>query len=154
MKRQSGISTVAAAVISAVVVGGAAGAVAWWQHQNLMHVRAELAETQAQLQTAIASANAARTQLNAVRKELDEQKIAFEQVRAERDSNRNLLEAEKQHGERLRAELTRAREQIAMLSRRPAYAPPQAVQPQILRVVPAPTSGVRAVQSQRATPPQ
>ena len=160
MKKQRGISTVAAALATAGVVGGGAAAFAGWQYQNLMHVRGELAETKVQLETANASANAARTQLIAIRKEMDEQKLAFDQIRAERDSARNLLEAEKQHGERVRAELTLAREQVAMLSRRPTYAAPQVVQPQVMRVAPASTRGqaigvgVPPMHTQKLSPPQ
>ena len=158
-KTQAGISTIGAAIIAAVVAGGGAGAVAWQQHQQLAHVRGELAESQVALQTANASANAARTQLAAVRKELDEQKMAFEQVRADRDSARVLLEAEKQHGERLRGELTLAKDQLAFMRTRQMPAYPTTVQPQILRVAPA-TSRPQAVgvgspvQAQRQSPQQ
>ena len=162
MKKQAGISTVGAVLITAVVVGGGAGAFAWMQQQKLVQARGELAETRVQLETANAAANAARTQLAAARKELDEQKAAFDLARAERDSARNLLEAEKQHNERIRAELTMAREQIAMLSRRPTAAGypagPQLAQPQIIRVAPASTRGGQAygapLQAQRPSPPQ
>ena len=159
MKKQTGMSTVAAALITAGVVGGGAGAFAFWQHQSLVHVRGEQAETKLQLETANKSLDAARTQLIGIRKELDEQKIAFDQVRAERDSAKSLLEVEKQYSERARAELMAAREQIAMLSRRPAYAAPQLVQPQVLRVAPASTRGqavgvaVPAMQTQKLSPP-
>jgi hypothetical protein len=161
MKKQIGISTVGAALITALCVGGGAGAFLWQQHQNLQRARGELAESQAALQTATASANAARTQLNAIRKELDEQTMAFDQARAERDSAKVLLEAEKQHGERVRAELTLALEQLAfMRTRQPSYATPQVVQPRILRVAPASSrpqaigAAVPALQVQRLSPPQ
>jgi septal ring factor EnvC (AmiA/AmiB activator) len=153
------MSSVGAALITAAVVGGGSGVLGWYQHQSLLHVRADLAETRAQLQTANASANAARTQLLGVRRESDEQKIALDQLRAERDSARNLLEAEKQHGERLRAELNATREQLASLARsRPVYPQVRAVEPQILRVAPASVrpqaAGARALQSQKAGPAQ
>ena len=160
MKRTQGISTVGAALVSAVVVGGGAGAFAWHQHQNLMQARGELTETRAQLQGAQASAATARKQLDAIRKELDEQKIALDAARMERDSAKVLLEAEKQHGERIRAELTQAREQLALVRGRqmPAYAAPRPVQPQVIRVVPSAVlpggSGASPAYSQRATPPQ
>jgi len=152
MKTQQGISTMAAVVLTAVVAGGAAGALAWRQHQQLVQARGQLAETQAQLQTATASLNAARTQLAALRTELDEQKMALDQTRAERDSAKVLLEAEKQYGERIRAELTLAREQLAFVRARqaPAYAAPRALEPQIIRVVPA--QGGRAVGAARMAP--
>jgi hypothetical protein len=136
-KTQAGISAIGAAVIAAVVAGGGAGAVAWQQHQQLTRVRGELAESQVAVQTANASANAARTQLAAVRKELDEQKMAFEQVRAELNSARVLFEAEKQHGERLRAELTLAKEQLAFMRTRQMPAYPSAAEPRVIRVAPA-----------------
>jgi hypothetical protein len=136
-RTQAGISTIGAAIIAAVVAGGGAGAVAWQQHQQLVRVRGELAESQVALQTANASANAARTQLAAVRKDLDEQKMALEQVRAELNSARVLFEAEKQHGERLRAELTLTKEQLAFMRTRQMPSYPTMVRPQILRVEPA-----------------
>lgn len=152
MKRQQGISTMAAVVIAALVAGGGVGAVAWQQHQQLVQTRTQLAETQAQLQTATSSLNAARTQLATMKKELDEQKLALDQVRAERDSAKVLLDAEKQYGERIRAELTLAREQLAFMRSRqtPTYARPQAIQPQIIRVVPAP--GGSAIGAARIAP--
>jgi chromosome segregation ATPase len=140
MNKQKGISTVAAALITAGVVGGGAGALALYQQINLMHTRSELAEAQAQLQTANASANAARTQLNAIRKEMDEQKLDFDQARAERDSVKALLEAEKQHAERVHAELTLAREQLAAFetARSAPPAQPQLVRSRAARVQPVP----------------
>jgi hypothetical protein len=75
--------------------------------------------------------------LNAIRKELDERKLDFDQLRAERDSAKNLLEAERQHGERIRAELTLAREQLAM-AQRARLVTPQLVQPRAVRIAPAP----------------
>src|SRR3954470_24108238 len=99
------------------LAGVALAAFAVWQFQELMHVRWQLAESQAQIQTANASASAARTQLDAIRKELDERKLDFDQMRAERDSAKVLLEAEKQHTERIHAELNLAREQLALFAR-------------------------------------
>jgi len=160
MNRQAGMTTVGVALITAVVVGGGAGAFAWMQQQKLEQARGELAEAKGQLATAVASANAARTQLAAVKKELDEQKAAFDLARAERDSAKNLLEAEKQHNERIRAELTLARQQIVMLSQRPTYAAPSVVQPRIMRVEPASSrpqavgAGMPALQVERLSPPR
>ncbi|HUQ73945.1 MAG TPA: hypothetical protein VM183_04400 [Burkholderiales bacterium] len=156
MKRQAGISTIGAAIIAAVVAGGGAGAVAWQQHQQLVQVRGELAESQAALQTAVASANAARNQLIVVRKELDEQKMAAEQLRAELNSARVLFEAEKQHGERLRAELTLAKEQLAFMRTRQLapVAAPTLVRPQILRVERAGSGGQAYGAPIQAQPPR
>ena len=153
MSKQAGISTVGVALITAVVVGGGAGAFAWMQQQKLEQVRGELGETKVQLDAANKSANAARAQAAAARKELDELKLSMDQLRAERDSAKALLEAEKQYSERARAELAVAREQIVMLSRRPAYATPQVMQPQILRIAPAPHSGSAISRSQAAPAP-
>jgi hypothetical protein len=144
MKKQKGMSTVGAALIAAGLAGGAMAALALWQYQGLLHVRAELAEAQSQIQTANASAKAARMQLDAVRKELDERKLDLDQMRAERDSARTLLEAERQHTERIHTELNLAREQLAVLSRRPSGAPypaPQVVRPQVIRIAPASGGG-------------
>ena len=145
MNRQIGISSIGAALLAAVVAGGGAGAYAWHQHQGLVQARGELTRARADLQTATASLGAARTQLETVRKELDDQKSALDQARAERDSAKVLFEAEKQRGERLQADLTLAREQLAYMRTRqaPAFAAPQLVQPQILRVMPA--QGGRAI---------
>jgi septal ring factor EnvC (AmiA/AmiB activator) len=109
------------------LAGVALAAFAVWQFQELMHVRWQLAESQAQIQTANASASAARTQLDAIRKELDERKLDFDQMRAERDSAKVLLEAEKQHTERIHAELNLAREQLALFARARSEPAPRAV---------------------------
>ena len=142
----------AAVLLGAVVAGGGAGAVAFHQHRQLVQARSQLAQTQAQLQTTTASLDAARTQLTAVRKELDDQKLALDQARAERDSAKVLLEAEKQYGERIRAELTLAREQLAYVRARqtPAYAAPRPIQPQIIRVMPV--QGGAAIGAARMAP--
>ena len=89
---------------------------------------------------AAADARTAMNQAASARKELDEQKATFEQMRAERDAAKAFLDTERTHAARLQGELNLAREQIAQLRVRgtppPQYAQPTTVQPTNIRVAP------------------
>lgn len=131
------------ALILALAAVGAA-ALAWHEHQELAETRAELAGANGQLQKARAELQALQTELAALRREAVAAKLAIEQLQADLAGARNFLEAEKAASARLRDELTKAKEQLANASRRPAarasqpqFAPPMAINPR-------PTAAVRA----------
>jgi hypothetical protein len=93
-------------------------------------------------------------------KELDEQKLMLVGLRSERDSAKLLLAAEKTHGERVRAELALAQQQIAYLRARagvPAqFAPPTLApqRPMVIQAVPAPRPQGAAAPAQAAPYPR
>ena len=151
MKRQSGISTAAVALIL-VLLGTAAGAFfGWQQHQELRRTQSDLASARAAADKASADARAAKADAATARKELEEQKAALQQARSEADTARVFLESEKAHSVRLQTDLKLAREQIAYMRARggPAAAFPVQQQPMVVRPVP---SRIEAIQVQRSAP--
>jgi uncharacterized protein HemX len=143
VKRQSGISTAAVALVLVMVGAAAGGYFGWQQHQELGRTRADLASTKGALDKASADARAAKTDAAAARKELEDQKAALQQARSEVDSAKTFLETEKAHSARLQADLLLAREQIAFLRARPGpaqFAPPTLApqqRPMVIRAAPA-----------------
>jgi hypothetical protein len=140
MTRQRGNFAMTLAAV--LVVGGASGGFIYYQTQQLQRAAIELASTQAALQQATRTADKAKADAEAARRELDAQKGALDQLRAERDSAKNLLDAERAHNERIRAELTFAQQQLVLLRSRPGagYPPGTVAMPveaRPLRVVPA-----------------
>lgn len=148
MKRQSGISTAAVALVLVVLGAAAGGYFGWQQRQELDRTRADLASTKSALDKASADARAAKADAAVARKELEEQKAALQQARSEAETAKTFLESEKAHSVRLQADLVLAREQIVYLRTRgvPAMLSPQQ-QPMIVRPVP---SRIEAIQAQRA----
>ncbi len=145
---QNQVMIIAIAVVALAAAGGS-GYYAWQQHAELQRANAELATTRASLARSSADLRAAREQVTAMQKDLDEQKGIAEMARADRDSARNLLAAEVTQGERVRAELQLMREQLAFVRGRqsPAqYAPPSVVQPRpmVIRAAPAGHAAVKA----------
>lgn len=118
MNKQSGISTAGIALVVVVLAAGGGGFFGWQQHQELARTSIDLASTKSALDKASADARAAKADAAAARKELDEQKATFEQVRVERDAAKAFLESEKTHAARLQEDLALAREQIAYLRTR------------------------------------
>lgn len=152
MKRQSGISTAAVALVLVVIGAAAGGYFGWQQHQELGRTRADLATTKAGLDKASADARAAKADAMAARKELDDQKAALQQARSEAETAKTFLEGEKAHSARLQADLKLAREQMAYLRSRGfgGPVPVEAQRPMVIRAAPA---GVRAIQAQPAPAP-
>lgn len=147
MKRQSGISTAAVALVLVVIGAAAGGYFGWQQHQELGRTRADLASTKGALDKASADARAAKADAATARKELDDQKAALQLARSEADSAKAFLETEKAHSMRLQADLMLAREQIAFLRTRGAAVLVPQQQPMVVRPVP---SRIEAIQVQRA----
>ena len=146
MNNQSGISTIG--IVLAVVVLAAAGGGAfyiWQAHEQLAQSRRELAETKSALDKASAQARAAKDEATAARKELDEQKMTLAQLKVDRDTAVAFLESEKAHSARLQAELTSAREQLAVLRTRALpYGQPAITRPTLApQPMPLPVMGNR-----------
>lgn len=152
MKRQSGISTAAVALVLVVLGAAAGGYFGWQQRQELDRTRSDLASTKSALDKASADARAAKADAAAARKEVEDQKAALQQARSEADSAKSFLETEKAHSTRLQTDLALAREQIAYLRTRgggaPALMAPQ--QPMIVRPVPSRIEAIRAAPAGRA----
>jgi uncharacterized protein HemX len=155
MNNQSGISTLGIVLAVVVVAAAGGGFYVWHEHQQLVQVQRELAETKSALDKASAQARAAKDEASAARKELDEQKMALAQLKVDRDTAVAFLESEKAHSARLQAELTSAREQLAVLRSRSApYAQPTlAPQPRPIPVLGGRGASVSAARPARAPEP-
>lgn len=135
-------------IVALVGLAAAAGAgyYGWKQKQELDRTSAELTNTRSALSRATGELTKARETLVEVAKELEQQHAANEKLKGERDAAAAFLMQEKAYGERLRAELTLARQQIAFMRSRggaPAaarYEPAIAIpaQPMVIRAIPAP----------------
>ena len=67
MKRQSGVSTAAVALVLVVIGSAAGGYFGWQQHQELGRTRIDLASTKSALDKASADARAAKADAAAAR---------------------------------------------------------------------------------------
>lgn len=136
-------SILAAVAALAIAAGGGAGAIAWQKNRELQQANAELATTRATLARATRDLRAAQQQVAALEKDLAEARSTADMARAERDSVRNLLAAESEQGNRLRAEVQLLRQQIAFVRSRQApaqFAPPMVApqpRPMVIRAGPA-----------------
>jgi len=156
MNDQSGISALGIVLGVVVVAAAAGGFYAWQEHRQVMQLHRELVETKGALDTASAQARAAKDEAAAARKELDEQKTMLGQLKVDRDAAVAFLESEKAHSARLQAELTSAREQLAVLrSRSLPYGQPAVSRPTLApQPMPLPVMGNRgsARSAARAAP--
>ena len=152
------MKTLIVALIS-IAAAGAAGYYGWRQKQELERTAAELTGTRAGLSKANGELAKARETLAVAVNELQEQQAANQKLTSERDTAVAFLMQEKAYGERLRAELTLAQQQIAFMRTRGPSAPaaryepalaPQ-VRPMVIRALPAPQPQGAAMQ---ARPPQ
>jgi hypothetical protein len=137
----SKLTTAAIALLAVTAVG--AGVFAGQQYWERAQAQSDLALARSQLAKAMGDLQGAKEQAIALRKEFDEQKLQADQMRADRDSARAVLEAEKARGERLVADLALLREQLAFKTRRSGgqYPAPVAVQPRrpmVIEATPAP----------------
>lgn len=146
-------------IVALVAIAAAAGAgyYGWQQKQELERTAAELASTRAALSRATGELGKARQTLAEVVKELEQQQAANEKLKSDRDTAVAFLMQEKAYGERVRAELALAQQQIAFLRTRgnpipsrlePTLAP---ARPMVIRALPAP-QGLAA--PMMARPPQ
>ena len=137
------MKTVIVALIGIAAAAGA-GFYGWQQKQELERTTAELAATRAALSRATGELKKARETLMEVAKELEQQQSANEKLKSERDAAVAFLVQEKAYGERVRAELTLAQQQIAFMRSRgtaPAQFPAARAieaQPMVIRALPAP----------------
>ena len=150
MKRQSGISTATVALVLVLLGAAAGGYVGWRQHRELVDTKADLGLAKLALDKAAGEARAAKADATAARQELENQKAALQQALAEAELAKASRDMEKGRAERLQADLSLAREQLAYLRTRnsPSFAP-QVQPPMVVR--PAP-SRIEAIQVQRSAP--
>jgi hypothetical protein len=150
MKRQSGISTAAVALVLVLVGAAAGGYFGWQQHRQLVDTKADLGMARLALDRASADARAAKADATAARQELESQKAALQQALSEAELAKAGRDMEKARSERLQADLTLAREQIAFMRTRGGGAMALPQQPPMI-VRPAP-SRIDAIQVQRSAP--
>ena len=115
----------AVAVVFAIVAIATA-VLAWQKNQALVATKLELTETTSRLQKAEARIKPLEASVETLRKESVSQQQTLEQVRADYTSARVLLDAERDTGARLRDELAKTKELLAVASK---PRPPQAMQP-------------------------
>jgi hypothetical protein len=134
-------------IVALVGVAAAAGTgyYGWQQKQALDRTSAELMTTRAALSKATGELRKARETLAEVVKELEQQQAVNDKLKSERDAAVAFLMQEKAYGERLRAELTLAQQQIAFMRTRGAppaagrYEPTLApIRPMVIQALPAP----------------
>ena len=137
------------AVLVLAMAGG--GYLGWQEHQVLQSTRADLASTRASLDKAVVEARNAKTEADAARKAVEDQKAALEQAKSDADAAQKFLEMEKSHAARLQQELTLAREQIAYMNARsggaarvPAGMTPMLAPSRIEAIRVAPAGGPRS----------
>ena len=126
----------------AFAAAGAGGLYGWQQKSELDRTASALAAARDELARTTGELRSARELLAKANSELREQQAAAEKMRSERDVAVGILQQEKAYGERLRAELTLAQQQLAFVrTRQSQFAPPSILQPQqpmIIRAIPAP----------------
>lgn len=152
------MKTLIVALVGIAAAGGA-GYYGWKQKLELDRTTAELTSTRAALSKATGELTKARETLVEVVKELQQQQAANEKLKSDRDTAVAFLMQEKAYGERVRAELALAQQQIAFLRTRgssaavPRYEPSLAVpvKPMVIRALPAPQG---AAAPMMARPPQ
>ena len=104
--------------IFALFAAAGGGFLAWQKMGDVDHLQADLNTTKSGLDKARADLRKAQQDAAALTKEVTELKISTDQMRAERDSVRSVIETEQTAGVRLRAELALAKEQVSYFSSR------------------------------------
>lgn len=121
MRREAGVSAVAVvagvAVLAALAAGGA-GYVAWQNTEQVGRLQSELETTKNAVLKVRGDLRQASQDVAAAAKESKELKVAAERLSAERDAVRASMENAQAAGERMRAELALAKEQISYFSAR------------------------------------
>ena len=138
-------------IVVALAAALAAGGFAWQKHKELNEARAESMAQQVQLAKSRADLAKMGAEVEVLKKNVAEQKMEADKLRAELTTAQAFLEAEKALGLRLREDLAKAKEQLASASRaRPAQAAPaRTTQPQPM-VIQAPVTVIRAAPAGRA----
>jgi hypothetical protein len=117
---------------AAVVVAIGAGVFAWQRHEAAEAAAAQVAGLKAEAQKADADMKAARAERDALRKEMAELKLAADQMRAEIDTAKQFIEAERAVSARLREDLAMAAARLAMMASRPQQRSADAIPPGVL----------------------
>jgi len=108
------------ALVAGLAVVAAAGAAffAWQKTGEADRLRSELAIARSDLDKARADVKKAGQDVAAAGKEVKDLKVATERLTAERDAVRTSMETAQANGERLRADLALAKDQISYLTAR------------------------------------
>lgn len=135
--------TMIAVTVLSVILALAAAGFAWEKNRALEAGKLELADANARVHKAEARIKPLEASVEALRKETATQQQALEQMRGELDSAKAFFEAERDFGLRLRDELAKVKEQLAVAykGRGPQAAtapalPPGLVLPSIVRPAP------------------
>src|SRR5262245_43906482 len=118
MKKQQGVSVVAIVAAVAVLAAGGAGFFAWQNMAQVEQLQGELTTAKSGLDKARTDFRKSQQELAAASKDAKEHKAAAARLSAERDSVRTSMENAQANGERLRAELALAKDQISYLTAR------------------------------------
>ena len=116
MRKQGGNTAIVAVIALAVV--GAAGFFAWTKMSEVDRLRSELADTRGERDKARADLRKAAQDVASASKEAKELKVMTERLASERDTVRAAMENQQAAGERMRAELQLAKDQVSYLSAR------------------------------------
>jgi chromosome segregation ATPase len=134
-----------------VLAAAGGGFFGWQQHQELGRTKSELTNTRGALDKAAAEARTAKADAASARKELDDQKASFEQMRVERDAAKAFLDTERAHSARLQQDLTLAREQMAYMRSR-SSSPARVAEPMLVQPRPARIEAIRTAPRAVAAP--
>jgi uncharacterized protein (DUF3084 family) len=118
MRREAGVSVVAVVAVLAVLAAGGTGYVAWQNMAQVDQLQSELNTAKGGMDKARADLRKAAQDLAAAAKEAKESRAAAERLATERDAVRTSMENSQANGDRLRAELALAKDQISYLSAR------------------------------------
>ena len=118
MRREAGVSVVAVVAVLAVLAAAGTGYLPGrtWRRSNCL--QSELSTAKSGLDKARADLKKAAQELAAASKDAKESKAAAERLATERDQVRTSMENSQANGDRLRAELALAKDQISYLSAR------------------------------------
>jgi uncharacterized protein HemX len=118
MRRQSGVSVVVVVAALAVLAAGGAGYLAWQNKTELERLQADFTTTKSSLDKARVDLRKATQEAAAASKDAKELKAAADRLSAERDAVRTSMENSQANGDRLRAELALAKDQVSYLASR------------------------------------
>jgi len=118
MRREAGVSVVAVVAVLAVLAAGGAGYFALQNMAQVEQLQGELNTARSGMDKARADLRKATQDLAAAAKDAKDAKAAAERLVTERDQVRTSMENSQANGDRLRAELALAKDQISYLSAR------------------------------------
>lgn len=118
MRREAGVSVVAVVAVLAVLAAGGTGYLAWKNMAELERIQGELSASKGGLDKARADLRKATQDLAVAAKDAKEFKAVADRLTTERDAVRTSMENSQANGDRLRAELALARDQVSYFSAR------------------------------------